>query len=104
MTKRRSRQGGRRKLGSTKRSRKYKKPARRYGKRKRGKLRAHRFNWLKDRYGHRAQKYTRGHLHRHYRVPLGDEIPLSYLVRDQHKPGKLGYQVRFALGRRGYYS
>jgi hypothetical protein len=93
--------GYRQQKKTTKRSRKYKKPPRRYGGRK---THAHRLHWLKDRYTHRNQKYTRGHLHRHYHIPLGDEIPLSYLVRDQHKPGKLGYQVRFALGRRGYYS
>lgn len=93
--------GYRKSSRTAKRSRKYKKPPRRYGTRK-GK--AHRLNWLKDKYGHPGQKYKRGALHRHYHIPLGDEIPLKNLVRDQHKPGKLGYQVRFALGRRGYYS
>lgn len=86
----------------TKRSRKYKKSPRRYGRRR--KLHEHRLNWLRDKYSVPGQKYRRGALHRHYGIPMGDEIPLKNLVRDQHKPGKLGYQVRFALGRRGYYS
>lgn len=84
-----------------KKTRKYKRPARQYASRPGA--REHRLNWLKDRYAHRGQKYTRGALHRHYRIALGSEIPISKLIHDQHKPGKLGYQVRFALGRRGYY-
>ena len=47
--------------------------------------------------------HRRGALHRHYGIPVSETIPLSLLVRDQHAPGKLGYRVRFALGRRGYY-
>jgi hypothetical protein len=47
--------------------------------------------------------HKRGALHRHYRLPLRSKIPLRLLVRDRHKPGKLGQRVRFALGRRGYY-
>jgi hypothetical protein len=93
--------GYKRKPKSGKASRKYKRPPRKYGSRKPGK--AHTLNWLKEKYATRGQKYTRGALHRHYRIPLGEEIPLAKLVKDQHKPGKLGYQVRFALGRRGYY-
>lgn len=96
----RAKRYGRRSKGSAKRSKKYKKPRRRWGGRP---SHGHRLNWLRDRYTHRGQRYTRGALHRHYGIRLGDEIPLSFLVRDQHKPGKLGYQVRFALGRRGYY-
>jgi hypothetical protein len=94
--------GYRRKKTTAKRSKKYKRRERRYGKRQRG--HEHRLNWLRDKYAVPGQKYRRGALHRHYGVPMGDEIPLKLLVRDQHKPGKLGYQVRFALGRRGYYS
>jgi len=47
--------------------------------------------------------HKRGALHRHYGIPLRKKIPLRLLVRDQHKKGKLGQRVRFALGRRGYY-
>jgi len=98
-----SRHYGKKKQPTARRAKKYKRPPRSF-RAKRGKWRPHRLHWLQDKYAHRGQKYTRGHLHRHYGIPLGDEIPLKLLVRDQHKPGKLGYQVRFALGRRGYYS
>lgn len=85
------------------RPKKYKKTSRKYQRARKG-HRAHRLNWLRDRYSKRNEHYTRGALHKHYGYRLGEEIPIKLLIRDQHKPGKLGYQVRFALGRRGYYS
>lgn len=57
-----------------------------------------------DRWIGRALRHHRqGALRRHYRMRPGRKIPLRLLIRDQHKKGRLGAQVRFALGRRGYY-
>lgn len=42
-----------------------------------------------------------GALRRHYGIRKGRSIPIAWLLRDQHAPGKLGRRVRLALFLRG---